>query len=435
MKKFLLALSLFLTSIVGIQANDGVYFTSGNFLVPIQETDISVAKEILTITIGSDGFAHVDVFYEFLNKGQAKKLTMAFEATSSYNDMEPLNRKGIHPHIKDFSVCMNDSSLTYRNGVVAVKMDNDNRVLDFTPLDLNKWKGYGEVADSLLPENNELYNVELNEYTPFGYAYYFDAQFKPGLNTVHHTYSYRMSYNVAQKFVIPYWLTPAMRWANRQIDDFTLRITSDGSALDFCLNADIFSSVPFKTKGKSNIYYINNAYNEKQIFVDLLPNDTIVWHDRNFQPKENLTIGTPLWEGWKDKWDASDYVVISAQGKAHRYIADSGDNYLVKNHGYALVSKSKSKKVRYSAKKGKGWIYIDTDQATMVNVRQKPTTNSRVVCTISRTPNESPKFYQCLGLVKDLYDKDFSKEWYKVKVDGRVGYVRQRLMFWDSVGF
>lgn len=435
MKKFLLALSMFMASIVGMQANDGVYFTSGNFLVPMQETDISVTKEILTITIGSDSFAHVDVYYEFWNKGQAKKLTMAFEATSSYNDMEPLNRKGIHPHIKDFSVCMNDSLLDYRNGVVAVKVDNDSRVLDFTPLDLNKWKGYGEVADSLLPENDVLYNAELNEYTPFGYAYYFDAQFKPGLNTVHHTYSYRMSYNVGQKFVIPYWLTPAMRWANHQIDDFTLRITSDGSALDFCLNADLFRSAPFKAMGKSNIYPIHNAYDENQIFVDLSPNDTIVWHDRNFQPKENLKIGAPLWDGLKDKWEASDYVVTSADGKVHRYIADSGDCYLVKNEGYSLLLKNGSKKKKYSAKNGNGWIYLDTDQATMVNVRQKPTTKSRVVCTISRNPNESPEFYRCLGLVDDLYEKDFSKKWYKVKVNGRIGYVRQWFMLWNAIGF
>lgn len=41
----------------GAMANDGVYFTSGSFLVPVKETDISVTKEVLTITIGKDSFA------------------------------------------------------------------------------------------------------------------------------------------------------------------------------------------------------------------------------------------------------------------------------------------------------------------------------------------------------------------------------------------
>ena len=48
------------------KANDGVYYASGSGLVPVQETDISVAKEILTITIGKDSFAIVDVYYELL---------------------------------------------------------------------------------------------------------------------------------------------------------------------------------------------------------------------------------------------------------------------------------------------------------------------------------------------------------------------------------
>ena len=57
-------------------ANDGVYFTSGNFLVPTQETDISVSKEILTITIGKDNYARVDVYYEFTNSGAPKTVTI-----------------------------------------------------------------------------------------------------------------------------------------------------------------------------------------------------------------------------------------------------------------------------------------------------------------------------------------------------------------------
>lgn len=65
---------------VAAMANDASFYMSGNTLVPIKETDISVAKEILTITIGKDRYAKVDVYYEFYNPGKAKTLTMAFEA-------------------------------------------------------------------------------------------------------------------------------------------------------------------------------------------------------------------------------------------------------------------------------------------------------------------------------------------------------------------
>lgn len=85
--KQVVSLSLFaLLSISTVFSNDGVYFTSGNFLQPIKETDISVAKEILTISIGKDRFATVDVYYEFMNNSKAKNITMAFEATAPYND-------------------------------------------------------------------------------------------------------------------------------------------------------------------------------------------------------------------------------------------------------------------------------------------------------------------------------------------------------------
>ena len=60
-------------------ANDGIYYTKGNQLVPLQETDISVRCEVLTISLMDNGMARVDVQYEFWNPGGAKRLTMGFE--------------------------------------------------------------------------------------------------------------------------------------------------------------------------------------------------------------------------------------------------------------------------------------------------------------------------------------------------------------------
>ncbi|MBQ4223279.1 MAG: hypothetical protein II674_05545 [Prevotella sp.] len=57
---------------VTMQANDGVYYVNGNQLVPVRETDIAVVKEVLTISLCDDGYASVDVQYEFMNRGKAK---------------------------------------------------------------------------------------------------------------------------------------------------------------------------------------------------------------------------------------------------------------------------------------------------------------------------------------------------------------------------
>lgn len=119
-RQFLFICVLMVWSLLTASANDGVYFTSGNFLVPTQETDISVSKEILTITIGKDNYARVDVYYEFTNSGAPKTVTMAFEADAPYNLGEQLDLNGAHPFIHDFTVNMNGNMLRYDNAIVAL---------------------------------------------------------------------------------------------------------------------------------------------------------------------------------------------------------------------------------------------------------------------------------------------------------------------------
>ena len=67
MKKAFILL-LMLIPFIGAKANDGVYYTSGNQLIPITETEISVQKEVLDIT-RQDQMIHVHVYYEFFNPG------------------------------------------------------------------------------------------------------------------------------------------------------------------------------------------------------------------------------------------------------------------------------------------------------------------------------------------------------------------------------
>ena len=66
-------------------ANDAAYFTSGNQLIPVKETDISIRKEILTIGLQDDGKADVTVYYEFILRTTMTTnfMPMVFTRTSS----------------------------------------------------------------------------------------------------------------------------------------------------------------------------------------------------------------------------------------------------------------------------------------------------------------------------------------------------------------
>lgn len=278
MKKTLLMIGCLLA--LTAQANDGVYYLNGNQLVPLTETDISIAKEVLTISIGDDGYASVDVQYELMNNGKAKTVQMGFEANAPYNDNAGLNKDGRHPYISDFTVTMNGSALNYSNAVVAA----DYEGTDFERLDLNRWK----VADDL--EWHLMREAGTDSIVPFAYAYFFEAPFKEGLNTVHHTYRYLMSYGVGRAFEIPYWLKPAMRWANHQIDDFTLRIKAENTAKHFCMEDSLFQGEPFRvTEGMGKVRKTLRFGDMEMVEVSLR-NGTVEWHGRNFVPRSNISI-------------------------------------------------------------------------------------------------------------------------------------------------
>ena len=102
------------------RGNDGVFFVNGSHIEPVHETDISVEREVLTITIGDDGYAYVDVDYTFRNNGKEKTITVGFEADTPYNAGTDIDFKNpAHPYIKDFTVTMNGVSLPYHNYLVG----------------------------------------------------------------------------------------------------------------------------------------------------------------------------------------------------------------------------------------------------------------------------------------------------------------------------
>ena len=278
MKKFITAIHLCLMACAAATANDGIYYTAGNQLIPIEETDITIRKEVLTISLGDDGFAHVDVQYELYNPGMTeKRVLMGFEADPSYNDDYKLYPDGKHPHIHDFTVEMNGQPLTYQNAVCQHDLPEGVK-----PIDMSKYE-LSEMATTVHPKDNDTL------YVPFSYVYYFDASFQPGLNRIHHTYRYKQSLSVGIAFEVTYKLSPALRWANRQIDDFTLVIRADGTAKHFVIDEKNFAAAPWMlTEGMGKQRLTSHYDTVLREFT--LRNGAYVWHALDFRPTEELNI-------------------------------------------------------------------------------------------------------------------------------------------------
>ena len=274
MKKIITILTLIVTILA--QANDGVYYTSGNQLVPLAETTISVSKEILTISILDNGQAQVDVYYEFLNPNATPKtLLMGFEADPSYNDDYKFHPNGKHPHIHNFTVEMNGQKITHKNAVSALDK--------FAPLNTAQWQLDDDMGLMLV---NKKTHQTLQDYA---YVYYFNATFQPGINRIHHTYSYTMSETVGTAFEIPYKLSPAGRWAGGQIGDFTLIIRADKTAKHFLVGKESLPGTkPQVIEGTCKLR--DTDLYETPMWEVSLRNGAIQFHATNFRPNPNREL-------------------------------------------------------------------------------------------------------------------------------------------------
>jgi len=431
MKRLLPALLLMMS--LCAFANDGIYYTSGNLLVPMRENTISVKKEILTITIGRDKRAMVDVYYEFYNPDSTKTVSMAFEAEAPYNAPYDISKSINHPYIHDFKVVMNDKPLEYKNMLVVSKLENGNKIM---PLDLKEWKH--EMPKKYEDESfwpNQLYNAQLDSIIYADFGYMFEATFKPGVNIVHHTYSYDMSISIGYSYSVNYWLTPATRWANGQIDDFTLCIKNENN-LDFFIDNDsIFSASPFTiTNGTLYPFTDGNYGGHHTLAVAHGKEAVLEWHATNFAPKSNMCLySIDYFMPWMSPYMAATEgkVVVADDGMKYRYIGNSGDNYLVESQDYGLVPKSSSRVETYSARNGQGILTIKNKEYKRVNIRKEPSTKSAIVTTVKDKRGELPVVMKCLGMTEKP-DSEWNW-WIKVEVNGKVGYVRWDLVLWDSI--
>ena len=294
----LMLLSLF------VDANDGAYTLSGNQLVPMKESNISIKKEVLTITRLDDDTLDVKVEYTFFNPNKAKKVLVGFEAAEPDGDVTTKPVNGGHPYMKRFSVLMNGKKLDYK--VKHISSDYEE----------------GKMT--------------------VGYVYSFEALFKKGINSVTHHYSYESSGGVSTHYEIDYILSAASRWANGLIEDFTL-IIDVGDMEQFTIAKTFFTKASeWEFDGMSKSIVIDPGtdfgYKALRFFLYKSP---LVFKKKNFKIKGELNLNSWRIGGIGSSWlEAFDYRVhrlsfqvnaVSITNKFH----DKTSYKILKNIAYA----------------------------------------------------------------------------------------------------
>lgn len=286
MKKFLIVFVLLTIKYVGY-GNDGSFYASGNQLIPINETDIQLKKEILTLKkIGTD-YVEVSVYYELFNPTKEKSIIVGFEASSPYGDVNGMPKNGLHPYMKDFTVELNGTILPYEVAYVEDSVYVKNGII--------KGKPFSEIRKS----------IEDEQIVGFNYVYHFKSTFKPGKNIIKHTYRYKLSSGVAQFYEVPYVLTAAKRWANKQIDDFTM-IIDMGEFESFIADKTFFKDAKGWTIagiGKMKDIKANEDRYEMDGLNFFVQKGIVIYHAQNFKPAGELHLYS------ERNWQDPDYFI------------------------------------------------------------------------------------------------------------------------------
>lgn len=276
MKKTVFLL-LAVLAFIGAKANDGVYYTSGNQLIPINETEISVKKEVLDIT-RQDQQIQVHVYYEFFNPGKEKTLLVGFEALPPSGawgiSEEEYKSLTTHPNIYDFTVTINGQRMNYQVSHVELGENYYNN---------GKFNELSKQRELELGRE-----MEFSEGLPYLFVYHFNATFKKGLNIVEHTYTFDESGFVGAEYCFDYVLTAANRWANNGIDDFTLNINM-GDRESFAIKPSFFKSVDEWTiKGVGRTSPGNSLTMNEPLFH--IQQGSISFHKKNFHPEGEIEL-------------------------------------------------------------------------------------------------------------------------------------------------
>ena len=162
------------------------------------------------------------------------------------------------------------------------------------------------------------------------------------------------------------------------------------------------------------VHYSDGGWNGSTLFLFASENGKVKIDDFLRRHNESAADFGP----WNV--DTQDVVVDDQDAIVGQYLFTDGDHYIIEVQDYAEVPVAGHRKVTYSAENGQGVIYT---LRSKVNVRESPTTQSAVVAVMP-TPGDgmAPETFPCLGK---------TEEWYKIRINGKEGYVREDLVEWD----
>lgn len=284
-------------SCISAFANDGALYATGNQLIPVNETDISVKKEVLTLNrVGN--IMQVNVYYEFFNPSAEKELLVGFEADDGCFGKDPRPAFPEHPSIRNFKVVINGEPQTFDIAHIDYTYDNGHKVTDEYVID-------GQIKGMPKEECEELLDgLECIE-PIFNYVYYFTAKFQPGLNIIQHTYDFDLSdaFNGRVNY-FPYVLTAANRWANHQIDDFTLLVDM-GDRISFYIQPTFWKDGDeWEILGKGRYAPVAAGIPDRVQFH--MQHGGIRFHKENFHPDGELNISAAAWT-WPGHYDFESF--------------------------------------------------------------------------------------------------------------------------------
>jgi YARHG domain-containing protein len=266
-----------------LNANDGAYYLSGNHLIPIQETQVELRKEVLQIRRLNHDSVEIFVDYELYNPGKEKTILVGFEAEAARGaaDGYPLNGK--HRYLYNFMVNLNNVDLDYDVKIVPVYREDKK---DFYDGNYYKNGKFFEFDEKKMLKMNPAIN---NQGFKHIYVYYFTAKFKPGINKLRHYYIYEMGRTAWLDKEIGYVLTAANRWANNQIDDFTM-IIDMGKNEEFMIRDSTFEDTQWRYGHISSKYTLINYKDTTETRIFFTKKAPVVYHQKDFHPKGELYI-------------------------------------------------------------------------------------------------------------------------------------------------
>ena len=118
-------------------------------------------------------------------------------------------------------------------------------------------------------------------------------------------------------------------------------------------------------------------------------------------------------------------VVDKDGGVMGRYVRETQTAYIANPLDWEVeCKKAEGYRVEiWTPEKGKGIVCRKTERKGNINVRQRPDINSPVVAKIPDKFDYPDCLYDCIGK---------ENGWFKIKINGKVGYVREDMVDWGA---